>query len=172
MVKNLPAVQKTWVWSLGWEDSLEKGMATHSSILAWRIPWTEEPGGLQSMGLQTARHDWRTNTFLGVHNASRNWEAGLTVTRLLGKSYWKLIFACDSVAAIQGVYLHEGGSINLRSPRSAGPSKRDSEAGIPWSILAQLSTRALIKTFPGWDLDLRHPASRTVGKFISVVQTI
>ena len=51
-VKNLPAVQETRVQSLGPEDPLEKGMATHSSILAWRIPWTEEPGGLQSMGLQ------------------------------------------------------------------------------------------------------------------------
>ena len=50
MVKNLPSVPETWVWSLGQEDPLEKGMATHSSILAWRIPWTEEPGGLQSMG--------------------------------------------------------------------------------------------------------------------------
>ena len=52
MVKNPPAMQETWVRSLGWEDSLEEGMATHSSILAWRVPWTEEPGGLQSMGLQ------------------------------------------------------------------------------------------------------------------------
>ena len=52
MVKNLPAMQDTWVQFLGWEDPLEKEMATHSSILAWRIPWTEEPGGLQSMGLQ------------------------------------------------------------------------------------------------------------------------
>ena len=51
-VKNLPAILETWVQSLGWEDSLEKGKATHSSILAWRIPWTEEPGRLQSMGLQ------------------------------------------------------------------------------------------------------------------------
>ena len=51
MVKNLTAVQETWVRSLGWEDPLEKEMATHSSILAWRIPWTEEPGGLQSMRL-------------------------------------------------------------------------------------------------------------------------
>ena len=51
-VKSLPAVQETWVQSLGWEDSLEKEMATHSSILAWKIPWTEEPGGLQSMGSQ------------------------------------------------------------------------------------------------------------------------
>ena len=52
MVKNLPARQETWVPSLGGEDPLEKGMATHSSILAWKIPWTEEPGGLQSIGSQ------------------------------------------------------------------------------------------------------------------------
>ena len=57
MVKNLPAVQETWVQSLGWEDPLEKGMATHSSILAWIIPWTEGPGELQSMGSQRVRHD-------------------------------------------------------------------------------------------------------------------
>ena len=48
MAKNLPAMQGTWVQSLGWEEPLEKGMATHSSIPTWRIPWTEEPGGLQS----------------------------------------------------------------------------------------------------------------------------
>ena len=52
LVKNLPVMQETQVPTLGWEDPLEKGMATHSRILAWRIPWTEEPGGLQSMGLQ------------------------------------------------------------------------------------------------------------------------
>ena len=52
MVKNLPTMQETRIRFLGWEDPLEKGMATHSSILAWGIPWTEEPGGLQSMGLQ------------------------------------------------------------------------------------------------------------------------
>ena len=51
-VKSLPAMQETWVRFLGWEDPLQKEMATHSSILAWRIPWTEEPGGLQSIGLQ------------------------------------------------------------------------------------------------------------------------
>ena len=56
-VKNLPAIRETRVRSLGWEDLLEKGMATHSSILAWRIPWTEELGGLQSMGSQRVGHD-------------------------------------------------------------------------------------------------------------------
>ena len=62
MVKNLPAVQETWVSSLCWEHSLEKGMATHSSILAWRIPWTEEPGGLQSMGSQKSQTWWSDKT--------------------------------------------------------------------------------------------------------------
>ena len=57
MVKNLPAMQETQVRSLRQEDPLEKEMATHSSILAWRIPWTEEPGGLQSMRLQTVGHN-------------------------------------------------------------------------------------------------------------------
>ena len=68
--KNLPAMQETqeaWVRSLGQEDPLEEGMAVHFSILAWRIPWTEEPGGLQSTGSQRVRHDWsdtRTLNFL------------------------------------------------------------------------------------------------------------
>ena len=57
MVKNLPAMWETWVRFLGWKDPLEKEMATHSSILAWEIPWTEEPGGLQSMGSQEVKHD-------------------------------------------------------------------------------------------------------------------
>ena len=58
VVKNVPAMQETWVWSLGQEDPLGKGMATHSSIIAWEIPWTEEPGGLQSIGLHRVTHDW------------------------------------------------------------------------------------------------------------------
>ena len=57
MVKNLPILWETWVQSLGQEDLLEKGMPTHSSILAWKIPWTEEPGGLQFMGSQRVGHD-------------------------------------------------------------------------------------------------------------------
>ena len=63
-VKNLPAMQETWVWSLGWADPLEKGMATHSSSLAWRIPWTEEPGGLQSMGSQSIEYNRGTFTHI------------------------------------------------------------------------------------------------------------
>ena len=56
-VKNLPAMQENQVQSLGWEDPLEKGMATHFNILAWKIPWTEEPGGLQSMGSKRVEHN-------------------------------------------------------------------------------------------------------------------
>ena len=61
MVKRLPARRKTWVQSLGQEDPLEKEMATHSSTLAWKILWTEEPGRLQSMGSQRVRHNWATS---------------------------------------------------------------------------------------------------------------
>ena len=64
MEKNLPAIQETWLWSLDWEDPLEKGMATHSSILAWNSPGTEEPGGLQSTGLQsrTQLRNWHKSS--------------------------------------------------------------------------------------------------------------
>ena len=66
-VKNLPAVLETRVRPLGWEDPLEKKVATHSSILAWKIPWTEDPVRLQPMGSQRVGHDWATNT-LTVHS--------------------------------------------------------------------------------------------------------
>ena len=57
VAKNLPVVQKTWVQLLGWEEPLEKGMATHSSMVAWRLPWTEEPGEPQSTGMLRVQHD-------------------------------------------------------------------------------------------------------------------
>ena len=67
-VKNLPAIQEIWVRSLGWEDHLEKRMATHSSICAWRIPWTEEPSGQQSMGSQeTDTTERLTHTYTHTH---------------------------------------------------------------------------------------------------------
>ena len=68
MVKCLPAMQKTWVQSLGQEDPLEKEMETHSSTLAWKIPWREEPGRLQSMGLQRVGHDWATSLSISFIN--------------------------------------------------------------------------------------------------------
>ena len=67
---------ETWVQSLGWEDPLEKGMATHSSTLAWRIPWMEEPGGLQSTGLQRVRHDWATSLSLSLSMLLRGFPGG------------------------------------------------------------------------------------------------
>ena len=69
MVKSLPAMLETWVWSLGQEDPLEKGMATHSSIPAWRTRWTEEPGGLQSMGSQSGT---RLSGFTFIFNYARD----------------------------------------------------------------------------------------------------
>ena len=67
MVKDPPARWETWVQSLGWEDPLEKGTATHSSILAWKIPWTQGPGGLQSMGSQRVVHDLATFTYNHIY---------------------------------------------------------------------------------------------------------
>ena len=71
LVKNLPAMQETWVQFLGQEDPLDKGMATHSSILAWEIPWTEKPGGLQSIGLQRVGHDLVTKPRVAEMNKRR-----------------------------------------------------------------------------------------------------
>ena len=72
-LKRLPAMWESWVQSLGWEDPLEESMATHSSIFAWRIPWTEEPGGLQFVGSQRAGHNWSnwTHTDTHIHGWSR-----------------------------------------------------------------------------------------------------
>ena len=78
-IKNLPAKQETQIWSLGQKDTLEKEMATYSNILAWKIPWTEEPSRLQSMGSQRAGHNWVTNTlrfsvqFSSVQSLSHVW---------------------------------------------------------------------------------------------------
>ena len=69
-VKNLPAMWETWVWFLGWEDPLEKDMATPSSILAWLIPWTEETGRLQSIGSERAGHDWSGLACMRVQGTS------------------------------------------------------------------------------------------------------
>ena len=68
MVKRLPTMWETWVWPLGREDPLEKEMTTHSSTLVWKIPWTDEPGRLQSTGLQRVGHDWTTSLWIGRVN--------------------------------------------------------------------------------------------------------
>ena len=93
MVKNLPAMWKIQVQSLGGEDCLEKGMAIHSSILAWTIPWTEEPGGLQSMGSQRVRYDWATNMTVFTTEQSPQQERRKVTHRgchpILCKPTWK-----------------------------------------------------------------------------------
>ena len=72
-VKNLPVMKEIRVWSLGLEDPLEKGMAIHSSILAWRIPWAEKPGGQQSMRLKRVGHEWAINTCMHDLNVWLTW---------------------------------------------------------------------------------------------------
>ena len=71
--KHLPTMWETWVWSLSWEDALEKEMTTHSSIFAWKIPWMEEPGRLQSMRSQRVRHNWVTLPFFFKYLRLLNW---------------------------------------------------------------------------------------------------
>ena len=90
--KNLPAVQEIWVRSLGWEDPLGEGRATHSSIHAWRIPWTEEPGRLQSMRSQRVRQDWGTKPLLTFTNKAAR--------HISGTSLLLHIFSC-----LKGGYL-------------------------------------------------------------------
>ena len=94
MVKSLPAVWETWVQSLGQEGPLEKRMATHSSTLAWRVPWTGQSGGLESMGSQRVRHNWVTNTFttfttsLGIGQEMGKCHSYFGITLLSLKIYW------------------------------------------------------------------------------------
>ena len=91
MVKCLPAMWETRVWSVGWEDLLEKKMATHSSILAWRITWTEEPGGLQSMGSQRVGHDWATSLLLFQWSSVDNLISGSSAFSKTSLSIWKFM---------------------------------------------------------------------------------
>ena len=119
LVKNLPAVQETRVWSLSWEDPLEKEMATHSGILAWKISWTEKPGGLQSMGLQRVGHDWATNTnalFINYLINLKSVHTGSTVEFLIlnvsVSDEW--IWCPDNLKKKIRVLLHFGAIINLQ----------------------------------------------------------
>ena len=99
MVKHLPAMKETWVRSLGWEDPLEKEMATHSSILAWKIPWMEDTGRLQSTGSQRAGHDWATSlSWRKKVREGRRWNSyhcNLALLSLL-LSTKKKVYSCSS----------------------------------------------------------------------------
>ena len=100
MVKSLPAMQETRVRSLCQEDHLEKGMAIHSSILAWRMPWTEETGGLPSMGLQRVRHDWANNTKLYIihTHTHANTHTCICAHTLLNSEFFFLFFPQTAVS--------------------------------------------------------------------------
>ena len=105
-VKNLPAVQEIQVWSLGQEDPLEMEMATHSSILAWRIPWTEEPGGLQSMGLQRVWHNLATEHTAQLVPVVKNPPANAGDARDLGSiSGWERSPGGGNAKPLQYSYL-------------------------------------------------------------------
>ena len=95
MVECLPATQETWVWFLGWEDPLKKGMATDSCILAWRIPWTEKSVGLKSMGSQKVVEDWVTNTsFLLVWTVHCDLQLLQSLSCMGPRSVWGKSRAC------------------------------------------------------------------------------
>ena len=93
-VKNLPAMQDTRVQSLGLENSLEKVIATHSSVLAWRIPWTEQPGGLQSMGSQRVGYNWITNThtYTYTHKSQVTLAIHILTLNLRGLNHQRFLF--------------------------------------------------------------------------------
>ena len=90
MVKSLPAMRETWVWSLGREDSPEKGMATHSSILAWKIAWTEGASGLHSMWSQRVGHDWASNTSLWLETPS---DSQLSYSKTTGRATFPILLS-------------------------------------------------------------------------------
>ena len=156
MIKNLPAMQESQVRSQGQEDSLEKGMATHSNILTWRIPWTEEPGGIQSMGSQRVGQDWATNTRKG------------TCVRIC-------LYACNQhkrTTDILSDFLRSWSILLL----SSSPVWRDFRRFVPDSDLGVISLLpgwALIWTCPSWCLwasafsgSLRWHPSPTPSKLI------
>ena len=111
MVKNPPAMQEIWIQSLGWEYPLEEGMATHSSSLAWRIPWTEEPGGLQSMELHRIGHVWAHNRIL----------QSLAVISTPGEHLAMLNHFLYSRKGVQLASSEESPGMRLNIPQCTGP---------------------------------------------------
>ena len=104
MVKRLTTMRETWVPSLGWEDLLEKEMAIHSSTIAWKIPWTEEPGRLQSMRSQSVGHDWATSLSLSVYSCHLFLISYASVSSLLFLSFIIPTLAC-TIRLITPVFL-------------------------------------------------------------------
>ena len=133
MVKNLISMQETQVWTLGQEDSLEKEMANHYSILAWRITWTEEPGGLPSMESQRVGHDWATNTHTHTHTHTQYLSHRVAVKSKWVSTYYALIpvfskskhwqmFSCSSYHCHQSSSSPSPSSSLPQAPSSYSPS--------------------------------------------------
>ena len=123
MVKDLPATQGIQIWSLGWEDSLEKEMVSHSSIFAWRIPWTGEPLGLQSVRLQRVRHDWATkhDCLLGATHCIKSTELSAALFSLRHKVLMRSYEVEISLFILQlGKLMRERWIICWRPLRSTG----------------------------------------------------
>ena len=132
-VKNLPAIQEAWVRSLGQEDPLEKRMATHCSIIAWKIPRTEKPVRLQSMGSQRVGYDWATNTLTSVIFSNFTELCNITVTPVLRHFHHPSKIAHIPLGLIQ----------------NSTPSPRQSL--IYFSLLIASSPLAVLKGGPVWD---------------------
>ena len=137
MVKNPPSMQDTWVRSLSWEDPLQEGMATHSSILAWRISWTEEPGGLQSKGSQRVghRHKWVTKHTYQHHLSS--WLRVLICSIFhfplnLWSQLWYLILRIQSsfCGGSSSEFLRHQPCQKMSPPEDVGPSPRGTSSKI------------------------------------------
>ena len=147
MVKNLPAVRETWVWSLGGEDPLEKGMATHSSTLAWKIPWTEEPGRLPSMGSHRVGHDWSA-----LAAAAEHWvEFPLLYSRFLLVTY----FIC---ACVLSYFSHVRLFVILwtvahQAPLSVGFSKQEYWSWLPCPSPGDLPHPGIEPRSPALEVD-------------------
>ena len=143
-LKRLPAMRETRVRSLGREDPLEKEMATHSSTLAWRIPWTEEPGRLQSTGLQRVGHDWVTSlskwTEMGEFNSDDHYiyycgqeSLGRNgVALIVNKRVWNAVLGCNLKNNRMISICFQGKPFNITVIQVYAPTKNTKEAEVDW----------------------------------------
>ena len=137
MVKNLPSMQETLVRFMGREDPLEKGMDTHSSIVAWRTPWTEEPGGLQSIGPQRVGEDWATNT-APLCSATSWWPKFKSPLQIPKVSFFKTEFISVEIILRMSNPMHGGYSALFYSPPGS-PVHGILQARIPEWVTIPLS---------------------------------
>ena len=170
LLKNLPAVQETWVQFLDWEDPLEKEMATHSSILAWRVPWTEEPGRLQSMGSQTVGCDLATkpppllyNPLLSLFTLNAQIVSGLASRRLFqGDSCILLTYLQNFLSIYFLARSIPGSSCTFSDPAlHSGTSPRYSSS-LLWRVQVGKLDLGSMCAYCYWDFVASKPSQQTV----------